>query len=149
MIRGVYDLSSMWPQQAGKSAKAEYLAHEVGHVDNAVSRNPIKKFINWAGGSSPARVEVNNGVYINGKDSATGLRPAFSRLLNNSYIVAEESGATRTGLRLLRRHGATQKEIEEAKKSLGHGINTYKASRSIGFWNPVENMVNIPSRRRV
>jgi hypothetical protein len=81
-------------------------------------------------------------------DTGTGISESFRRMREGNAIVGEELGATRKALKLLKKNGATKDELNLAKTNLGLAAKTYKEGAKIHVLNPIQNKIQIPSRRR-
>lgn len=121
----------------------EALSHEIGHSDNYISKNPIKKFIHSRSG----------GVY---KDLSSmlgldqkGLVSSVKNYLKGLTILGEESNATRTGIKLLKRSGVDNSAVNESSRILRGSLDTYKYANNINSKYPMRNSIQIPSRRNL
>ena len=63
-------------------------------------------------------------------------------------IVGEELGATRKALKILKKNGATKDELKLAKNNLGLAAKTYKEGAKIHILNPIQNLIQVPGKRR-
>lgn len=81
-------------------------------------------------------------------DTGTGIGESFRRMGEGNAIVGEELSATRKALKILKKNGATKDELNLAKTNLGLAAKTYKEGAKIHILNPIQNKIQIPSRRR-
>ena len=81
-------------------------------------------------------------------DTGTGILESFRRMSEGNAIVGEELSATRKALKILKKNGATKDELSLAKTNLGLAAKTYKEGAKIHVLNPIQNKIQIPSRRR-
>lgn len=119
------------------------LAHEIGHVDNSMSKNPIKRLINKVSGDPNLREEFSNVSF----DNRSGIRTGIKRYLKGRALIKEESNASKKGLDLLKKSGITKEEFNIAKKDLDNALNTYKTAGNNYYRIPLINKIQIPSRR--
>lgn len=77
------------------------------------------------------------------------LRDTISNVRTSGHMIAEEAAATRSGLKMLKRHGATKAEMEAAGRSLGYGGSTYLYGGKQSVLSSLGRLVDIPSRRGV
>lgn len=127
------------PSGSGTSS----LAHEVGHVENSKTRNPIRRVIEKVANSKGTRVDLQMGGGMN----ESGIKPALKRYITGKAVLAEERNASKAGLRMMKKHGATKEQLDEAKKLLDTAADTYKGSVNVNYKSPIYNWVQIPSRK--
>jgi hypothetical protein len=120
------------------------LAHEIGHVDNGLS-NGIKRLIHRKAGYYRPLMEINNPNNINKR----GLLNSLKNLIKGETMVLEESNASRSGLRLLKKNGASKDVLGRSKRSLDNSLKTYKNARDNMSLYPIRNSIQIPSRRNL
>lgn len=127
-----------------KKYGVDSLAHEIGHADNKISSNPIKRKIHKIAGRNLSILKPKN-LDLNEK----GLYNSFKNLVKGESVVLEESNASRKALDLLKRNGADKDILDRSKNSLDNSLNTYKKSRNIRFMYPIRNSVQISSRSKL
>ena len=66
---------------------------------------------------------------------------------NNWLIVAEENAASREGLRMMKRNGATKEELSRAKENLRIAGDTYRSAGKYSTRTSLGRIIDIPSRR--
>lgn len=81
-------------------------------------------------------------------DTGTGIGESFRRMREGNAIVGEELGATRKALKILKKNGATKDELKLAKNNLGLAAKTYKEGAKIHVLNPIQNLIQVPGKRR-
>lgn len=129
-----------------RKSGSESLAHEIGHIDNETKGGLVGKIINKVANSKGARGRLEDLDKNLGTD-ASGIKETAKRFLQGKAVVAEESNATKKGLNLLKKHGASESEMNDARTKLGDSLETYKNSTRISYKNALRNTVQIPSRK--
>lgn len=83
-------------------------------------------------------------LYNNGE---TGLMNSAKKYIGGRIILSDEKGATKKGTRILKKLGATKREIAESKENLTNGYNTYKGPLNADWKIALRNTIQIPSRK--
>lgn len=99
------------------------LAHELGHIDNRsgkISKHLVKLR------------EKNDQNYNNARLYRKGIKGIIRNLRDGNIQVIEEANASKRGLKLLKKAGATKEEIKEAKRNMKGALRDYKYKRNIG-----------------
>lgn len=122
----------------------ELRSHKVGHSVRAKSKNPVTKLITKIANNPETREVINAGGDQGGKK---GLLDAIKGYIKSSAVIAEERGASKTGLKLLKKGGMSKEDLKKSKESLDAALETYKRGRSRMWKSPLRELVNIPSRR--
>jgi len=146
------------------------LAHELGHLQNSVENKKLSK----KSQDPNNRAKLNSSLKTSGffkkidrgrhrgnyelgmktlkdadlLDTGTGFREAFRRFRDSSAIVREERKASRRGVNFLKRLGSGKKELKASKDYLKKALGTYKTGRLISVLSPIQNKIQIDSRRR-
>lgn len=142
---------------------AEVLAHEVGHAKNATGRGLKRKISELDPRNDPMGAFGGNvHVYPGAKNQYRpwGMEPgkvstkeAIKDLgrdtVNSGKILAEEINANKEAIKVLKKQGASKKEIKEAKKLLNNNIATYRGMAKGSLKSGIGRIINIPSRRGV
>lgn len=71
----------------------------------------------------------------------SGLRESGKRLIRGLAILAEESNASRDGIKLMKKHGATKSQVIEAKKRLKDSRRTYEENLKWNVKYSLKNMI--------
>lgn len=129
-----------YPRNGNTPAGIDDLAHEIGHIDNGMSKNAIKRKIHEKAG------EYRPTMALGFKGSGKGLLSSLKNYLKGETIVSEESMASKKGLELLRKNGASSEVLDKSKKSLDNSLETYKLGRNNMILYPIRNLIQIPSR---
>lgn len=141
------------------------VAHEIGHAKNA-TEGGVSQFISKTNANSKSkaqrfkpkeqlerRVEGLMEKYegrqpwmepVKGKKA---FKDVVDNIKSNVSTLAEESNATRKGLKMLKKHGASPQQLKEAKEGLGEALDTYKLGAKRDIKSSVARLVDIPSRR--
>ena len=96
------------------------LAHELGHHLNKTSKNPIKRVISRI--SPKIRREMKVEDIPKEKSIIEGLKS----MVKSKIINVEEHNASKNGMSLLKKVGATPEELSIAKLGYDRAYNTYK-----------------------
>lgn len=112
----------------------EQLAHEIGHVMNRNSRNPISKAIS----NSEVSKYHNQTDMINKK----GLLNIAKGYIKGKVKLHEESKATKKGLELMKELGASKEEMKIARKNLKDMENSYRSGSKLSYLYPLKNTIN-------
>lgn len=144
-------------------------AHEVGHVKNYLKRGsklslgtkkePRDRFnisLNTAahlGNINPENKEsikekINELREKNVLDTGKGLGETIKRMREGNAIIREENKATNKAIKFLKNNGVNKSNLEIAKNKLKDSGQTYKENAKIHVLNPIQNLIQIPSRRR-
>lgn len=136
----------------------EILAHELGHARGKVvggRRGRISK-------ADPRKVErgseyqgsltiyspsyrPNEGASkVKFKDA---VKDYFKNRKNSKAIIAEEMAASKDGLEMLKRNGATKEELSKAAENLKVAGDTYKTHGKKARRSSLGRIIDIPSRR--
>ena len=81
-------------------------------------------------------------------DTGIGLRESFRRMLKGNSIIREEKDATRNGLKILKNNGVDKTGLRIMKNRFKDFLQTYKEGAKIHVLSPIQNKIQIPSRRR-
>ena len=91
----------------------------------------------------------NNSLKQEGKlDTRKGIGDSIRGMLEGTAIVREEHNASKKAIPILKSIGANEEQIRDGKKRLGYLLQTYKENAKIHVLNPIQNLIQIPSRRR-
>lgn len=144
ILDGKYEPSSHIPgkvKNAVKSGKSvifhpaesgeELLAHEVGHVVNRNSKNPISRAI------SDSDI-ANTHLYIDFKDSK-GLLNVAKGFVKGKTRLYEETKANKRAMKLLKDAGASEDELKRSKDILDKNLETYKIGSRLSYLFPLKN----------
>lgn len=141
-------------------------AHEVGHLknNNSISKNnqeyhkldPSKRWKSILTAKNLKRMEKSGArkkILDSPKDSTMidkgiGLKEYFKRVKEGRIVVREERDASKHAIKFLKDHNANSSELKAAKEKLGKALNTYKSQARIHRRLPLQNMLQIDSRRR-
>lgn len=135
-----------------KKAGEAILAHELGHAQG-ITKGGLRGLISR---SDPRNVQNYTGTLglYNGKSVAKekvgflrSVKDHLSNVKTSKLIQAEENAATRSGLKMLKRNGATKEELRAAKDKLSAGGDTYKLSGKYATRTSLGRIIDIPSRR--
>ena len=135
----VLDTKIYNPGHKRKSAKVDAHAHEVGHIKNTANK---KWYIKRS--TSDSRGKIKNASL----DTGTGFKEAGRRVLDSVAIIKDESDANKNALKFLKENGATKEELRVAKENYRLGLKSYKNAGLSYILNPIQNKIQIPSRRR-
>lgn len=140
-------------------------AHEVGHLKNnkLKNRNNVKfhKYLK-SGGDKKRNLSLNtskllpilekSGVKrnIKGKkiDTGTGFGEYIRRAVEGRNLVKEEENASKNALEFLKKSGASESVLSDSKSKFKKALDTYKSEAKIYRRMPLQNMLQIKSRRR-
>lgn len=152
-----------------KSGNTDSLAHETGHVINDKNGKGLQKLItektNNKYGDIRKKRTSNSFRYVtqvnsNGKFRTEAVKrgqvgQSFKKsikdlkdgIIGGTIIGMEESTATKRGLNLLKKSGATKDELKTAKTNLKNSRDTYKYNTRAYNKSLLSNAINIKSRR--
>ena len=130
-----------------KKSGVEILAHEIGHLDSESGKSgKIKKWISSRKSNSPEiRGEMEG--FSSMDDPSIGISEWWKRMNRSRVVNLDEKNATKNGLKLLKKHGATKDELKKAKENLKLSGKTYKYMGRIYRKAPLKNYIQIKSRR--
>lgn len=142
-----------------KNSGVETLAHELGHAQGNIAsgkrgliassdpRNASGKYM----GSISTFKEKSRKEIMESGGKKVGFKESLKDLLTNSRnskaIIAEENAASREGIKMLKRHGATPEELKLAERNLGLAGDTYRNARKATLKTSLGRLIDIPSRR--
>jgi len=121
----------------------DQISHEIGHVSNDQSKNPIIKLIHKKAGESIPVSNENYGMVksLMGTHRRSGIKNVIQDIINEGSIIAEEGRASKQGLRVLRKSGATKKDIETAKKNYKLALDSYKNKGLANIKTTIRNTI--------
>lgn len=135
------------------TAGVETLAHELGHAQGKtagglrgyISRSDPRNSGQGIRVYAPStRGEVSTGKRVG---FGQALKDTVSNIRNSGHIIAEETAASRGGLQMMKRHGATKEELARASENLGLAGRTYKLEGKRSVLSSLGRLVDIPTRR--
>ena len=119
----------------GYSKSTDTLAHELGHVQNANSKNPIVKVIHEVSGRNKR---------INPEDR--GIGNIIKNSISHKLRINEEARASRNAMKMLKKAGATEDQLKQNERNLNLALNTYKTAAKEDRIKLIRNTIQIPSR---
>lgn len=119
----------------GYSKSTDTLAHELGHVQNANSKNPIVKVIHEVSGRNKR---------INPEDR--GIGNIIKNSISHKLRINEEARASRNAMKMLKNAGATEEQLKQNERNLNLALNTYKTAAKEDRIKLIRNTIQIPSR---
>ncbi len=143
-------------------------AHEVGHLKNDKNGGRINRIFNKLQESgrkeeqerafktairlpsmekSGKRKKISE-KYDSDIDKGIGLKEYFKRLRKGFITVREEKNASKNALKFLKEKGASKQILDSSKDKLGKSLDTYRSEAKIYRRLPLQNMLQIKSRRR-
>lgn len=140
-------------------------AHEVGHLkNNKLGRRNNIKYHKYQESGSKNRLNKalttskvlplleKSGVKRNIKsekiDTGCGFKEYFKRLREGRALVNEERKASRNAIKFLKNSGASKSVLSDSKKKLDKALDTYKSEAMVYRRLPLQNKLQIKSRRR-
>lgn len=150
------------PSMTGTDA----LAHEIGHVENSLSKNPIIKYIsnkNKYGGIRERRGEIAKNIILPKRkinsssklinnnvegNSEVVYNSPIKNLLHNKFIIQEEKNANKKALKLLKKNGMPKELIDNARFNFDLAEKSYKLSGKASLKESFAEKIQIPSRKR-
>ena len=134
------DYSIFWSKKDGY----EQLGHEMGHIENSKSKNPIRRWINKTANNPETRRKFEEEV--GGSDK--GIKDSIKNWAIGKIILQEEKNASKNSIKHLKEIGATPEQLDTAKKNLKDALETYKL-RSKTYWmNPLYNATSIKGLKK-
>lgn len=118
----------------------EALAHELGHQLNRVSKNPITRKRNQI--STKFRTKFNPDPTDN-----PNLRKYVKYTVLGKTIEHEEKSASKKGYKLLKKSGATKKQLEKAKENYKTNLDTYRYLRRAQSDSILANALNVKGNK--
>ena len=118
------------------------LAHEIGHVKNYESKNPITKVNNKVANKYSEEVANYDSFNENGS-----LLKGISNYFKQRALINEESNASKKAMRLLKKSGMNKDKLNNSKLDLDDSLKTYKYGGEVFYKTPIMKKIQIPSRR--
>lgn len=121
------------------------LAHEVGHtMNNTGAAGKKKQIINRL--SKINKLKEENGTF----NSNSGTKDRINEnLKRNKILIKEEKNAWENGLDLMKKNGASNKEIRQAKKQRDISLDTYKAHRNSSLLEDIHKYLEPKGDRNI
>lgn len=119
----------------------EYLAHELGHAKR--HKGNIVERISHVAAVNPITQGITQSQYLGG-----GIDASLSNAVLGKLARIEEAGASKKGLEMLKKAGATEEQLAAAKKSLDTAYDTYKYSNRYKTKMPLYNMVATKGKKK-
>lgn len=140
-----------------KNSGVDMLAHELGHVEGRVAggkRGKIQAADPRFSQGASYQGSLSNFRKKEGRNLSTE-RVSFKEAIKDHIanqraargIVGEEQAASKAGLRMLKKAGATKGELQQAKVNLNVGSESYKAVKNKISKSGLGRIIDIPSRR--
>lgn len=118
-----------------KGSDHSELAHEIGHKRNSISKNPIKKKLD------NLNMKYQNDISEMKGSKKKGLLNTAKEFLKGKSVVADESNASKEGLKVLKEAGANKKELESAEKLYKLKLDTYKYKSTANYKSTLLNTI--------
>lgn len=138
---------------ASPGVGVEALAHELGHAQGRSAKG-LRGYISRTDPRDSGRgmriyAPASRSKVSTGKRVGFGqaLKDTVSNIRNSGHIIAEETAASRSGLQMMKRHGATKEELARASENLGLAGRTYKLGGKSSVLSSLGRLVDIPTRR--
>lgn len=130
--------------QKSQNTNPGELAHEIGHVMNYYGErdNPLRKVLNNPGkinGKSRERF-LDNMENIN---SGKNIKP-FKTWIDGKLVIYEEGQASKKGLKLLKKVGATKDDLKLEKERLSVFKDSYKIGANHQTGKALSDLVELP-----
>lgn len=121
----------------------DQVSHEIGHISNVQSKNPITRLIHKkADESSHSSLENYEMIKsLMGTHRRSGIKSIMQDIINEGSIIAEERGASNKGLRILKKSGATKDELRTAKKNYRLALDSYKNKGLANIKTTIRNTI--------
>jgi hypothetical protein len=117
------------------------LAYELGHIQNSQSKS-IKGLVSKADDKARSFYERER------SDNKGSIKNTIKDFVSGKVISAEEKNASNNGIKLLKKSGASDKELSNAKEMLKESGNTYKEARKITNRGNLRDIVQLKSRKK-
>ena len=127
------------------------LAHEIGHIEEETSKNPIKRYKAKLSGLDSVRGDFNrsDGKYGLEKDEVrdsfddgkSGIFKGILRYVKGKGIIDNEKSATNNAKRLLKKAGASKEELDKADELLSKDLEAYKEDVGVYWKSPIRNRI--------
>lgn len=134
-----------------KGTKVDVIAHELGHIQIKNSKNPILKNLDKRARkvepNSAERLEaitINNGP---GNHKRYGIKKLIRDIIDEGTIIENERLASKKGLRVLKRAGATKEELKQAKRNYKLALDTYKRRGKANVKVTLRNTLQHPDKK--
>lgn len=96
-------------------------------------------------GARKKALESKGGKFI---DRGIGVREYLKRAWEGRNLVKEEKEASKNAMKFLKEHGASSDELKLSKYKLKRALDTYRTEAKVYRRMPLQNMMQIKSRRR-
>lgn len=129
----------------------DVVSHELGHIQNATSLNPLKRLRNIINNRTSIRERLSKDTdSIRGDNlKKRGLGSILSKSLEDNIILGEERLANKNALEILKKAGATPEELSKAERTLNLGYETYEHATKARRNSILANTVYPEGRRTV
>lgn len=107
-----------------KNSGTEMLAHELGHLDNEIKGGRIRKAAAKIS-KNPSILEDNYKAGEGYNDGSRGIKEYLRRVKNSAAIISDEANASISGLKMLKKHGMSNKDLIKSAKNLYNAGKTY------------------------
>lgn len=121
------------------------LAHEVGHTMNSTGTAGKKKqVINRLDRIN--KLKEKNGTFKSNPGTKERINENLKR---NKILIKEEENAWENGLYLMKKNGASNKEIKQARKQRDISLSTYKAHRNSSLLEDIHEYLKPKEGRNI
>lgn len=122
------------------------LAHEIGHIRNRESKNPITRKINKISEDNLDNIHDHTDL-LDGNDEGSILK-GVGNYFKQKAVIREEKNASKKGLNLLKKFKMDKKSRKNAKKDLDSALDSYKINGEISYKSPIMKKLQTPSERK-
>jgi len=132
-----------------RNKNIDLVAHEIGHASNATSTNPIVKSTHKRANKISGESDSKFGMLTSkmGTHRRSGLKNIIRDFIDEESLIAEESRASRKGLKILRKSGATKQKLDQAKANYKIGLDSYKGKGRANWKSTLRNTIQTEDKR--
>ena len=125
------------------------IAHEIGHISNSTSKNPLISQTHSKAGKfyNESSRRFNMLTSKMGTHKRSGLKSIIQDIANEERIIAEEKRASKKGLKILKKAGASKEDLIHAKENYKTALDSYKGKGRANWKSTIRNTIQTKDKK--
>lgn len=137
----------------GPRPSGEAVAHEIGHVINQESKNPVVRRISRISANPEVRKRHDIGYDLvagennPGNHGRSGIKNLVRDFIDSKSILSDEKRASRNGIKLLKNLGADKETIAASKANMDTAQEIYRRKGNVNWKTTLRNTIQTKDKR--